>query len=149
MPRDDSEYMHSIVARGGGADKSMIEFVVVGTPRSHRARSRSQWQATVKKAVPAHAGVLAGALRLRIDFFFEDTTDLDADNIIKSIQDALEGIVYVDDEYVVDVCARKINQQRLPPIIEPSTTLSDALDLRPGDFVYIRVATAQPEVTFS
>ncbi|WP_419839907.1 RusA family crossover junction endodeoxyribonuclease [Candidatus Poriferisodalis sp.] len=127
----------------------MIEFVVVGTPRSHRARSRSQWQATVKNAVPAHVGVLAGALRLRIDFFFEDTTDLDADNIIKSIQDALEGIVYVDDEHVVDVCARKINQQHLPPIIDPSTMLSDALALRPGDFVYIRVATAQPEVTFS
>ncbi len=127
----------------------MIEFVVIGTPRRHKARSRPRWQATVKNAVPVRAGVLTGDLRLRIDFFFAETTDLDADNIIKPIQDALEGIVYDDDEHVVDVCARKIDQQHLPPIIHPSIMLSDALAQKPGDFVYIRVAEAQPQVAFS
>ncbi|MCY4517188.1 MAG: RusA family crossover junction endodeoxyribonuclease [Acidimicrobiaceae bacterium] len=127
----------------------MIEFVVLGTPRRHQARSRPRWQSTVKDAVPAHVGVLAGALRLRIDFFFADTTELDADNILKPIQDALEGVVYDDDEHVVDVCSRKIDRQHLPPMINPSTTLSHALATLPGDFVYIRVAAAQREVTFS
>ena len=127
----------------------MIEFVVVGTPRTHKAHSRSQWQAAVKNAVPTDVGGLTGALRLRIDFFFENVTDLDADNIIKPIQDALEGVVYEDDEHVVDVCARKIGQQDLSPIIDPPTTLRNALRSQPGDFVYIRVAAARLEVAFS
>ncbi|WP_423916586.1 RusA family crossover junction endodeoxyribonuclease [Candidatus Poriferisodalis sp.] len=127
----------------------MIEFVVAGTPRSHQANSRSQWQSTVAAAVPAAAQLLAGPLRLRIDFFYADTTDLDTDNIIKPIQDALENLVYENDKTVVDVCARRVDRKHLPQMVEPPATLSDALVSTEGDFVFIRVATAHREVTFS
>lgn len=127
----------------------MIEFVVTGTPRSHRAGSKSQWQNTVRQAAPTQAALLAGPIRLRIDFFFEGTTDLDADNIVKPIQDALQHVVYGNDETVVDVCSRKVDRLNPPPIISAPAALDNALNSTTGDFVYIRVAAAHPEVTFS
>lgn len=127
----------------------MIEFVVEGTPRSLRANSRQQWQAKVQAAAPTQAALLVGPLRLRIDYFFEGTTDLDADNIIKPIQDALQHVVYGDDETVVDVCSRKVDRLNPPPFISAPATLDNALNATTGDFVYIRVAAAHSEVTFS
>ena len=127
----------------------MIEFIVRGTPRNHRASSRPQWQAKVRAAAPTQSALLAGPLRLRIDFFFEGVTDLDADNIIKPIQDALKYLIYGDDESVVDVCSRKVDRVNPPPVIDAPKTLANALDFTTGDFVYIRVAEAHPEVTFS
>lgn len=127
----------------------MIEFVVEGTPRSHSANSRPRWQATVQQAAPAQDPLLDEPVRLRIDFFFETATDLDADNIIKPIQDALEDVVYEDDKAVVDVCARKVSRQDPRPIINAPAALSAALGSTSGNFVYIRVAAVGQEVTFS
>lgn len=127
----------------------MIDFVVEGTPRNHRADSRPQWQAKVRNAAPAQTALLAGPLRLRIDFFFEGATDLDADNIIKPIQDALQHVVYDDDESVVDVGSRKVDRLSPPPVIDAPATLETAPNSTTGDFVYIRVGAAHPEVTFS
>lgn len=127
----------------------MIEFIVTGTPRSHRATSRSQWQSKVQTAAPTQAALLAGPVLLRIDFFFEGTTDLDADNIIKPIQDALQHIIYGDDKAVVDVWSRKLDRLNPPPFISAPATLDNALNATTGDFVYIRVAAAHSEVTFS
>lgn len=141
--------MHSIAHRGGAVPVFVIEFVVIGTPRSQQARSKSQWQSTVRQAAPTQAALLAGPVLLRIDFFFEGTTDLDADNIIKPIQDALQHVIYGDDEAVVDVCSRKLDRLNPPPFISAPATLDNALDATTGDFVYIRVAAARSEVTFS
>ncbi len=127
----------------------MIEFVVVGTPRAHRANSRPLWQAKVQAAVPEQDQLLDGPLCLRIDFFFSEATDLDTDNIIKPIQDALEDLVYEDDKTIVDVCARKVDRVNPPPVIGAPVTLARALSSTTGDFVYVRVAEARPEVTFS
>ena len=126
----------------------MIEFIVEGTPRNHRAQSRPQWQDKVRAAAPPQTALLAGPLRLRIDFFFDGNTDLDADNIIKPIQDALQQEVYENDETVVDVCSRKVDRRNPPSMISPPATLDNALVATTGDFVYIRVAAAHPEVTF-
>lgn len=40
-------------------------------------------------------------------FFHTGSTDLDTDNIIKPIQDALVDVVYLDDDQVTDVFAAK------------------------------------------
>ena len=127
----------------------MIEFVVRGTPRSAQARSKGRWQQEVRSAVPPEIEVLTGPLRLRIDFFFDGITGLDTDNIIKPIQDALENVLYEDDRSVVDVCARKINLQRLPGMVRAPRALLDALDGRPSDFVFVRLAAAHGLVGFS
>lgn len=127
----------------------MIEFVVRGTPRSPKARSKHRWQHEVQCAVPPEFETLHGPLRLRIDFFFDGMTNLDTDNIIKPIQDALEDVLYEDDESVVDVCARKINLQRLPGMVATPEVLVGALAEPPSDFVFVRLGAAHAQVTFS
>lgn len=54
-----------------------------------------------------------------------------------------------DDETVGDVCARKIDLQRLPSLVAVSSTLLTALAEPPGDFVYIRVAAALRRLEFA
>ena len=76
-------------------------------------------------------------------------TDLDTDNIIKPIQDALEAILYDDDKTVVDVCARKINLYELPTIVGAPDDLLPALDDWSSDFVFIRLAPAHRQVAFA
>ncbi len=127
----------------------MIDFVVRGTPRSLKAQSRKRWMNQVQQAVPPTAVLLTGPLRLRIDFFFKGETNLDTDNIIKPIQDALQEVVYDDDETVTDVCSRKTNLMRLPPIRDAPPELLLALAEPPADFVFIRVAAAYRELDFT
>ena len=127
----------------------MIDFVVWGTPRSQRARSRQPWMAKVRAAVPPSAELLAVPLRLRIDFFFRGGTDLDVDNIIKPIQDALQNVLYDDDVRIVDVCSRKIDLFELPPLVNIPATLANALAGSPGEFVFVRVADASRRLTFT
>ena len=141
--------VNRLSANVGKACNRVIEFVVVGTPRSFRANSSPLWKAKVKAAVPEQDQLLDGPLRLRIDFFFSETTDLDTDNIIKPIQGALEDLVYEDDKTIVDVCARRVDRVSSPPVIDAPVALEKALNSTTGDFVYIRVAEARPEVTFS
>ncbi|WP_428114994.1 RusA family crossover junction endodeoxyribonuclease [Candidatus Poriferisodalis sp.] len=127
----------------------MIDFAVMGTPRTHRADTRPQWQAAVRAAFPDPVEPLTGPLRLRIGYFYERATDLDTDNIIKPIQDALKRVAYEHDKTIVDVCARKLDRLRPPPFANTPAIVSDALIATTGDFVFVRVAAADGEVTFS
>ncbi len=127
----------------------MIDFVVWGKPKSQGAKHKKPWKDSVQREAPAQIPLLAGPHRLRIDYFYDGTTDLDVDNIIKPIQDALEGIVYADDETVVDVCSRKINLQQLPLFEVAPPILGAALTRPRGDFVFIRIADAHTRLEFS
>ena len=127
----------------------MIEFVVRGKLRTPQAKSKRRWIEQVQRAVPPTVRLLDGPLRLRIDYFFRGQTDLDTDNIIKPIQDALEAILYHDDKTVVDVCARKINLYELPTIVGAPDDLLPALEDWSSDFVFIRVAPAHRQVAFA
>lgn len=127
----------------------MIDFVIRGTPRSLKAKSKGKWQQQVQNAVPAGVDLLPGSLRLRIDFFFNGSTQLDTDNIIKPIQDALVSILYDDDRLVTDVCARKVNLLRPPALVAVPAALSEALAQPPSDFVFVRVARAHNRLRFS
>ena len=101
-----------------------------GTPRSQQAKNKKGWIERVQRAVPS-------------------TADLDTDNIIKPIQDALTEILYDDDETVVDVCARKINLYRLPTILSVPDKLLRALEDLSSDFVFVRVAPAHRSLAFT
>lgn len=139
-----------MVRRSDHASKpATIDFIVWGKPKSQGSRRKKRWQARVERGVPAQTELLPGPHRLRIDYFYDGTTDLDADNIIKPIQDALKGIVYANDETVIDVCSRKINLQQLPPFGVAPATLQAALSKPRGDFVFIRIADAHPQLEFS
>ena len=103
---------------------------------------------SVRQAVPPGTPLFFGPLRLRIDFFFDGQTQVDADNIIKPIQDALKQVVYVDDETVTDVCSRKVDIQHLPSLVDVPAKLLGALAEPPSDFVYVRVASSCDEMSF-
>lgn len=128
----------------------MVDFVVRGTPKSQNSKhTKKLWQQQVQNAVPALPKLLTGPLRVRIDFFFAGATDVDTDNIIKPIQDALKNVVYKDDKIVVDVCARSINLEDLPMLVAVPSTLLSALAEPSSDFVFIQVGAAQHRLTFT
>ena len=123
--------------------------MVWGTPKSQQAKRKNLWKKKVQTAAPSLPKMLTGPLRLRIAFFYSIETNLDTDNIIKPIQDALEDIVYENDDVVVDVCARKIDLQHLPTIKAVPAVLLAALAKSSGDFVFVRVAAAEHGLAFS
>lgn len=130
----------------------MIEFVVPGKPRvlGAAADSRALWEDQVRQAAPRLDHLLEGPLRLRIDFFFRNKTDLDTDNMIKPIQDALETILYKDDRTIEDVRARKINvDEHHLDLAGAPVVLRSALEDQQGDFVFIRVAPAYRRLVFA
>ena len=91
-------------------------FCVTGTPVSHQSRStaaRRTWQQKVQTAARARIAALGGnyapsegAVQLTITYYHEGSAP-DADNVIKLIQDALNGIVYIDDDQIADVRSRR------------------------------------------
>lgn len=90
-----------------------FEFTIKGPPVSAQTRNRRRlqsWKQQVRAAAQAHiaAGVapIDDEVTLTITYFYESDTP-DVDNIIKPIQDALVGLVFVDDSQIVDTRSRK------------------------------------------
>ena len=119
MPSDDFEPM---------APAHPIRFTVEGVPRP-KARARrgagGRWytpQAT--KAYEAAVGWSAraagvrdayeGPVRLTVGLWFPDHRRRDVDNCAKSICDALNGIVYLDDSQVVELTVRRYVDRERP-----------------------------------
>lgn len=89
-----------------------FEFTIKGPPVSHQTKNRKrlqQWKASVTVAATAawsHAAPVADEVAVTITYYYEDSSP-DVDNIIKPIQDALIGVVFNDDDQVVDTKSRK------------------------------------------
>ncbi|MFC3193197.1 RusA family crossover junction endodeoxyribonuclease [Marinicella sediminis] len=89
-----------------------FEFTIKGPPISHQAKSKSKnrWKTAV--AAAAKAKIKQGdvptidEVAIRITYYYEGDTP-DVDNIIKPIQDALIGLVYVDDSQVIQAVSSK------------------------------------------
>lgn len=90
-----------------------FEFIVDGPPVSLQTRNRSRlqdWKARVRAAAQSYwkTGGPPSDQNLRISItYYYDTASPDVDNIIKPIQDALVGLVYIDDNQIVDTSCRK------------------------------------------
>ncbi len=126
---------------------AIAEFIVSGTPISTQAspRSKTRWKADVSAAASValtdeHA-LVADLVRVTIVYFYV-STDLDLDNIIKPIVDALNGVVYIDDSQVANISAAKrdlsgtfILTGASPAIIEQLAATAD----EPRDFVFVAV----------
>ena len=85
------------------------DMVVLGIPASMQTKSKSRkqrWMADVAAAAqaawPAAEPPLTQSVKITVTYFHLDAP-LDADNMLKPIQDALAGIVYDDDKRVIDV----------------------------------------------
>ena len=72
--------------------------------------------------------------------YFYDNVSMDVDNIPKPISDALQGLIYDDDEQVTDVLCRKRNRNEFR-VKNPSSILADGLK-RGNEFLYIVVNEA-------
>lgn len=70
---------------------------------------------TVRRAAannwPRNQQLITGPVKIIITHFYK-TSSPDVDNIIKPIQDALIGLVYVDDSQVVESVGRKRSIER-------------------------------------
>jgi Holliday junction resolvase RusA-like endonuclease len=122
-----------------------FEFTIKGPPISHQAKSssRRRWKAAV--AAAASAKVQAGdtptndEIAIKITYYYEGDTP-DVDNIIKPIQDALIGVVYVDDAQVVQAISSKTRIDGSFKIRGASAELLLAFSNRDA-FIHITVTT--------
>jgi len=73
--------------------------------------------------------------------YFYDAVEVDVDNILKPILDALKGLLYMDDNQIADILCRKRNLNSNLRIENPSSMLVDRFS-RGKEFLYIVVEQA-------
>ena len=120
-----------------------FEITVKGPPLSQQASSssRKKWKARVEQAaqekLPNGSAPVAQDVAISIVYYFEGDTP-DVDNVIKPIQDALVGVVYVDDSQVIKAECAKVSIDGSFTIRGASATLLQAFSDK-DPFVHVRV----------
>lgn len=119
-----------------------IRFAVNGTPVSLKARgnSRTYWQASVReaavRALPSNWTTCTTELSLTIYDFPTDLPQGDVDNIIKRIQDAMNGVVYVDDKSIRRVVAHRFLPEEYEDAEDLPALMAEAI-INDPPFVYL------------
>ncbi|HTW69445.1 MAG TPA: RusA family crossover junction endodeoxyribonuclease [Acetobacteraceae bacterium] len=124
-----------------------VEFCVHGRPLSARTRRRGSlaaWRQQVRAvalaALPDGHAPYAVAVELRITLYAPRPV-ADMDNLIKPVQDALQGILYEDDRMVKDVSGNWRNIDAPFQLHAASDVLVIALGSR-RQFMHIRLWVA-------
>lgn len=126
-----------------------FEFLISKRPVSLQTKNRQNLQAwksfvrgeASKLWIKGTPPVSESALRFTIVYLC-DESPADIDNIIKPIQDALVGLVFVDDFLVSDVDSHRrfldepIDVTNLPPLLQSGVAAGN-------ECVYVRVSDAQ------
>jgi len=126
----------------------IFDFLIQKRPVSHQTRNRkrlqewkkyvfSEAQKSCVNAVPSNSNV-----RLTLIYLYNEDP-VDVDNIIKPIQDALEGIFYDDDSLVIDVESHRRFLTGSFDITKYPKELVRGLYLH-NECVYVRVSDSQP-----
>ena len=76
--------------------------------------------------------------------YLYDEVALDADNVLKPIQDALVGLAFSDDSVVTDIVVRKRQLGGTFDLSRVSPTLIEGFESG-GEFLYVHVADAPPQ----
>jgi crossover junction endodeoxyribonuclease RusA len=94
-------------------DMLPFEFTIQGPPVSNQTRNRARlllWKQDVRAAaqarIPAGTSPVRDPVQVTITYYYEGDSP-DVDNIIKPIQDALNGLVFTDDAQVAETKSRK------------------------------------------
>lgn len=124
-----------------------FEFTIKGPPVSQQTRNRTrlrQWRQQVhqkaQNQIPANTAITTEEVLVTITYYYEDTSP-DVDNIVKPIQDALIGVIFADDNQVVEARSRKKPINGSYRIRGASSTLLAAF--ADGDeFLHIKVENA-------
>jgi len=125
-----------------------FEFTIKGPPVSAQTRNRRRlqtWKADVKSAaqrqLAASSSVVDELVAVTITYYYDGDSP-DVDNIIKPIQDALEGVIYNDDNQVVETKSRKKSINGSYKIRGVSAVLLGAF-ADGNDFLHIKVCLAE------
>jgi crossover junction endodeoxyribonuclease RusA len=122
------------------------DFTVIGTPASAQAKgpTRRRWQQMVAAAAvvawPVGESPFADKLEIHVTCYHDSAAPLDVDNMLKPIQDALIGIVYVDDDQLTATHGylRDIN---LPYEVRGMTAAQAHGFVSNEPFVHVRIET--------
>lgn len=121
--------------------KPLVEFRVDGQPlpkQSFRALKSgggyrdpriSAWQSRVAgeaRITMQGREILSGPLFVEITFWRKDSSRVDGDNLSKAVLDSMSGIVYRDDQQVVDLFVHKrVDRENPGIVVEVYPALSD------------------------
>jgi len=124
-----------------------FEFVIAGPPLSLQTRNRQRYQAwkdAVRGAAaarwPATLAPTSESVKIRITYYY-DRNSPDVDNIIKPIQDALNGLIYVDDRQVIETTSRRRRRDRSFRISVMSPVLAAGIE-QDVEFLHVEVVLA-------
>lgn len=126
-----------------------FEFIVEGPPISSQSRNVERlrlWQQEVRMAAakdwPAQTPPLTKPLKLTVVYYHDGVTvQIDNDNMVKPIQDALIGLIYKDDSQITDTSIRKTDLNGSFRIRGMSLVLAKGF-CRGNEFIYIRIELA-------
>jgi len=121
-----------------------LEFTFEGPPLSLQSKKATRKRAYKQRVETAAKQVIATGtepsteiLNIKITYFFEGETP-DVDNIIKPIQDALIGVVYVDDDQIADTRSLKRDINGSYKIRKASAILLQAFS-KGTDFIHVKI----------
>jgi hypothetical protein len=121
-----------------------FDFVIEGPPVSHQTRNRARlraWKQAVRIAAQGYwtAGDPPSGDDLTIVVTnFYATAAPDVDNIVKPIQDALNGLVYGDDHQITDCHTRKRKIDGAFKVQGLSRALADGF-VNYKDFIHVKI----------
>ncbi|MGK7895586.1 MAG: RusA family crossover junction endodeoxyribonuclease [Xenococcus sp. (in: cyanobacteria)] len=124
-----------------------FEFIVDGPPVSQQTRRRERlraWKAIVRQEAEKYWSseqkTATGLVMLKVTYFY-DSVAMDVDNIVKPIQDAIIGLVYVDDNQITDVLVRKRDLSGNFRVENMTSILAEGF-ARGNEFLHILVTDA-------
>jgi Holliday junction resolvase RusA-like endonuclease len=126
-----------------------FEFTVDGPPVSYQTRNPVRlraWQQAVRSAAaqrwPANTVPVTVRLRFTVTYYHDGVTvRIDNDNLVKPIQDALNGLISVDDRQITDTHIRKTDLNGSFRVRGMSPVLAEGF-CRGNEFLYVRVELA-------
>jgi crossover junction endodeoxyribonuclease RusA len=121
-----------------------FEFAVPGVPVSQQSKASSitAWKSIVQRAAlverRAEAFTTAQPVTVTMFFVFKEPMAGDLDNIIKPILDALNGVIYIDDQQVERITIERSAELSTPANMATQTAAQILRDLEPP-YLYVRV----------
>ncbi|USR89873.1 RusA family crossover junction endodeoxyribonuclease [Phormidium yuhuli AB48] len=110
--------------------------------QTRRRQRLNLWKQQVRQAAETGwsdgSPPLTGALALQVIYFYQNH-ELDIDNIVKPIQDALIGLIYDDDVQITDILICKRQLDKTFKIRNPSLVLEQGLS-KNQEFLYISIS---------
>lgn len=134
----------------GEKDKIYVlpfEFVIDGPPVSQQTRRRQrlhEWKEQIRAEAPKlwpQGEIPHAELVMMTVVYFYDSVEMDVDNIVKPISDALNGLVYIDDVQITDSLVKKRDLNSRLRVENPSAVLASGLS-RGMTFLYILIEEA-------